>query len=92
MPTNDPRPLPICRRSAFGSIITLVPQSVSPFVKVSWYMLRDRGYRFINSMPMVFAFRIVDCFFCMGPKVLFQVGYVLYRCQGLDSGLILDVA
>ncbi|KAI0032681.1 TBC-domain-containing protein [Vararia minispora EC-137] len=32
---------------------------------------------FINSMPMVFAFRIVDCFFCMGPKVLFQVGYVL---------------
>ncbi|KAH6888959.1 rab-GTPase-TBC domain-containing protein, partial [Coprinopsis sp. MPI-PUGE-AT-0042] len=27
---------------------------------------------FINSMPMVFAFRIVDCFFCMGPKVLFQ--------------------
>jgi hypothetical protein len=31
--------------------------------------------RFINSMPMVFAFRIIDCFFCMGPKVLFQVGY-----------------
>jgi len=30
--------------------------------------------RYINSMPMVFAFRIVDCFFCMGPKVLFQVG------------------
>ncbi|KAL7280608.1 hypothetical protein ACG7TL_005545 [Trametes sanguinea] len=29
---------------------------------------------FINSMPMVFAFRIIDCFFCMGPKVLFQVG------------------
>ncbi|KAI0321588.1 rab-GTPase-TBC domain-containing protein [Amylostereum chailletii] len=32
---------------------------------------------FINSMPMVFAFRIVDCFFCMGPKVLFQVGAIL---------------
>lgn len=31
---------------------------------------------FINSMPMVFAFRIIDCFFCMGPKVLFQVGSV----------------
>ncbi|KAG9312784.1 hypothetical protein JVU11DRAFT_6198 [Chiua virens] len=30
---------------------------------------------YINSMPMIFAFRIVDCFFCMGPKVLFQVGY-----------------
>ncbi|KAI0630783.1 TBC-domain-containing protein [Trametes polyzona] len=28
---------------------------------------------FINSMPMVFAFRIIDCFFCMGPKVLFQL-------------------
>ncbi|KAG0696010.1 hypothetical protein DFH29DRAFT_991847 [Suillus ampliporus] len=27
---------------------------------------------YINSMPMVFAFRIADCFFCMGPKVLFQ--------------------
>lgn len=26
---------------------------------------------------MVFAFRIVDCFFCMGPKVLFQVGWVI---------------
>lgn len=32
--------------------------------------------RFINGMPMVFAFRIIDCFFCMGPKVLFQVGCV----------------
>ncbi|KAG6865573.1 hypothetical protein C0991_001332 [Blastosporella zonata] len=31
---------------------------------------------YINSMPMIFAFRIVDCFFCMGPKVLFQVGFV----------------
>ncbi|KAI0285987.1 TBC-domain-containing protein [Russula aff. rugulosa BPL654] len=29
---------------------------------------------YINSMPMIFAFRVVDCFFCMGPKVLFQVG------------------
>lgn len=37
-------------------------------------------YRFINSMPMIFAFRIVDCFFCMGPKVLFQVGYVTSYC------------
>ncbi|KAJ7863176.1 rab-GTPase-TBC domain-containing protein [Mycena leptocephala] len=32
---------------------------------------------YINSMPMIFAFRIVDCFFCMGPKVLFQVGSFL---------------
>ncbi|KAL6306255.1 TBC-domain-containing protein [Sparassis latifolia] len=32
---------------------------------------------FINSMPMVFAFRIIDCFFCMGPKVLFQTTAIL---------------
>ncbi|KAJ7114088.1 rab-GTPase-TBC domain-containing protein [Mycena epipterygia] len=32
---------------------------------------------YINSMPMIFAFRIVDCFFCMGPKVLFQPRLVL---------------
>lgn len=32
------------------------------------------SFRYINSMPMIFAFRIMDCFFCMGPKVLFQVG------------------
>lgn len=30
--------------------------------------------RFINSMPLIFAFRVIDCFFAMGPKVLFQVG------------------
>ncbi|KAG9017939.1 hypothetical protein FRB90_000065, partial [Tulasnella sp. 427] len=29
---------------------------------------------FINSMPLIFAFRVIDCFFAMGPKVLFQVG------------------
>jgi hypothetical protein len=29
---------------------------------------------YISSLPMVFAFRIIDCFFLMGPKVLFQVG------------------
>lgn len=44
------------------------------------YVSKDNAnkfYRYINSMPMIFAFRIVDCFFCMGPKVLFQVGSVL---------------
>lgn len=41
--------------------------------------------RYINSMPMIFAFRIVDCFFCMGPKVLFQVGYVTIL---VSNGLI----
>ncbi|TFY76730.1 hypothetical protein EWM64_g7281 [Hericium alpestre] len=39
-------------------------------------------YRFINSMPMVFAFRIVDCFFCMGSKVLFQVGLAVLKING----------
>ncbi|KAG8859989.1 hypothetical protein FRB91_005316 [Serendipita sp. 411] len=37
---------------------------------------------FINSMPMVFAFRVVDCFFCMGPKVLFQVGLAILKING----------
>lgn len=34
----------------------------------------DPLFRFINSMPLIFAFRVIDCFFAMGPKVLFQVG------------------
>lgn len=37
---------------------------------------------YINSMPMVFAFRVVDCFFCMGPKVLFQVGLAILKING----------
>ncbi|KAG2358962.1 TBC-domain-containing protein [Suillus spraguei] len=37
---------------------------------------------YINSMPMVFAFRIADCFFCMGPKVLFQVGKAILKING----------
>ncbi len=28
---------------------------------------------FINSMPLVFAFRVLDCFFLEGPKILFQI-------------------
>ncbi|KAH9072261.1 TBC-domain-containing protein [Lactarius deliciosus] len=37
---------------------------------------------YINSMPMVFAYRVVDCFFCMGPKVLFQVGLAILKING----------
>ncbi|KAI0048786.1 TBC-domain-containing protein [Auriscalpium vulgare] len=37
---------------------------------------------YINSMPMVFAFRIVDCFFAMGPRVLFQVGLAILKING----------
>ena len=29
---------------------------------------------YINSLPLPFALRIVDCFFMDGPKVLFQIG------------------
>lgn len=32
---------------------------------------------FINTLPLSFALRVVDCFFMEGPKVLFQVGYAL---------------
>lgn len=28
---------------------------------------------FINSMPLPFAFRILDCFFMEGPKIIFQI-------------------
>ncbi|PPQ85269.1 hypothetical protein CVT25_010042 [Psilocybe cyanescens] len=43
---------------------------------------------YINSMPMVFAFRIVDCFLCMGPKVLFQInGEQLLQIQD-DGGFL----
>lgn len=28
---------------------------------------------FINSMPLPFVFRILDCFFLDGPKIIFQI-------------------
>ena len=37
---------------------------------------------FINSMPLVFAFRVLDVFFLEGPKVLFQVGLAILRING----------
>lgn len=27
-----------------------------------------------SSMPLLFAFRVMDCFFMNGPRVLFQIG------------------
>ncbi|GAA5980178.1 hypothetical protein JCM10908_001563 [Rhodotorula pacifica] len=39
---------------------------------------------YISSMPMIFAFRIIDCFFLMGPKVLFQVGLAILKLNGPD--------
>lgn len=35
---------------------------------------------YINSMPLIFAFRIVDCVLAMGVKVLFQIGLGEYNC------------
>ncbi|KAJ5794627.1 hypothetical protein N7457_001226 [Penicillium paradoxum] len=37
---------------------------------------------YINSMPLVFAFRVLDVFFLEGPKVLFQVGLAILRVNG----------
>ena len=37
---------------------------------------------YINSMPLVFTFRVLDVFFLEGPKVLFQVGLAILRING----------
>lgn len=37
---------------------------------------------FLSSMPLVFAFRIVDIFFLNGPKTLFQVALAILRVNG----------
>ena len=37
---------------------------------------------YINSMPLTFAFRVLDVFFLEGPKVLFQVGLAILRING----------
>ena len=45
---------------------------------------------YINSMPMIFAFRIVDCFMAMGPKVLFQVGLAILKINGEELLKVTD--
>lgn len=37
---------------------------------------------YINSMPLVLAFRVLDCFFLEGPRVLFQVGLAILKING----------
>ncbi|KAH7091691.1 rab-GTPase-TBC domain-containing protein [Paraphoma chrysanthemicola] len=37
---------------------------------------------YINSMPLIFAFRVLDVFFLEGPKVLFQIGLAILRING----------
>lgn len=34
---------------------------------------------FLNTMPLVFAFRAMDAFFCNGPEVLFQVALAIVK-------------
>lgn len=52
---------------------------------------------YINSMPLVFAFRVLDVFFLEGPKVLFQVGLAILRINGeelldaVDDGAFISI-
>ncbi|KAF9906450.1 hypothetical protein BX616_000723, partial [Lobosporangium transversale] len=52
---------------------------------------------FINSMPLVYAFRILDCFFFEGPKILFQISLAVLKVNGddllaaKDDGAFMDV-
>lgn len=52
---------------------------------------------FINSMPLVFAFRIMDVFFMEGPKTLFQVALAILRVNGeelldaSDDGVFISI-
>lgn len=52
---------------------------------------------FLNSMPLVFAFRIMDVFFVHGPRVLFQVALAILRVNGEellaidDDGMFISV-
>ena len=62
----------------------LVKSDVSlSVVSLSWFLSL-----YINSMPLVYAFRVLDVFFLEGPKVLFQIGLAILRINGED---LLDV-
>lgn len=37
---------------------------------------------YLTSMPLVFAFRILDVYFLQGPKTLFQVGLAILKLNG----------
>lgn len=40
---------------------------------------------FVNTLPLPFAVRVVDCFFMEGPKVLFQVGFFSFNSAWASS-------
>ncbi|KAJ3100930.1 hypothetical protein HDU97_001814 [Phlyctochytrium planicorne] len=52
---------------------------------------------YINSLPLPFSLRIIDCFFLEGPKVLFQVGLAILKTNGdailkvKDDGELMNV-
>ncbi|KAJ1948969.1 GTPase activating protein (GAP), partial [Linderina macrospora] len=39
---------------------------------------------FVNSMPLVYALRVLDCFFLEGPKILFQIGLAILKINGAE--------
>jgi hypothetical protein len=53
-------------------------------VSLSWFLSL-----YINSMPLMFAFRVLDVFFLEGSKVLFQIGLAILRVNGEE---LLDAA
>lgn len=52
---------------------------------------------YINSLPLIFAFRIVDCVLAMGAKVLFQIGLAILKINGeallevTDDGMFINL-
>ncbi|KAK4687780.1 TBC1 domain family member 8/9, partial [Tremellales sp. Uapishka_1] len=52
---------------------------------------------YINSMPLIFAFRVVDCVLAMGVKVLFQIGLAVLKINGealleiTDDGMFISL-
>ncbi|KAI8384447.1 rab-GTPase-TBC domain-containing protein [Radiomyces spectabilis] len=52
---------------------------------------------YINSMPLLFAFRILDCFFMDGPRILFQIGLAILKINGdallqaTDDGAFMNI-
>ncbi|KAL7753028.1 GTPase activating protein (GAP) [Sorochytrium milnesiophthora] len=59
---------------------------------LSWFLSL-----FINAVPLHFAFRMLDCFFMEGPKMLFQFGLAVLKINGEaimkvdDDGALLHV-
>ncbi|CAG8533205.1 11288_t:CDS:2 [Paraglomus occultum] len=45
---------------------------------------------YINSMPLIFAYRVLDIFFMDGPKILFQIGLGKLQQVLIDSFIALD--